>query len=552
MITIEDMYKHVGVLADAKDKAGDHKEEYTAILGGIKGGSNEKRLASQFIARFFKFFPDLGEQSLDAMFDLCEDDDVNIRKQAIKDLPALCKEMPEFLSRIADILTQLLQSDDNIERSLVHMSLLVLLKFNVKGTLSGIFSQVMVGDEVIRERAITFLSLKLKVLSPEVLTKDIEDYIVQESKKILQDVTGTEFLAFMHLLGCLESMQTMKGRQVLLDIVTEQAGLGEPFTPSDSDLVDRLMQCVKQAMPLFSKNVHSDKFLAYICVNVLPHLSEITSTEEAMQEEKAATNGNAAAATGKVDPQLDILKLVAEMSVYCGGVHMEGLAQHVEAIFNALVEYMPLPPADVDSEAQSETEEPKLQFSYVECLMFTFHQIARHVPTFLTEDNSAARLKDFRLRLQYFARGVQLYIKQLRATLQGKSGDLLKTEQNKIQVVALKITNNINVLIKDLFHNPPAYKANVSLSFRPVAAAKAAGPEAAAGAGQKRAGITPISLDGLPASKKPVDQSGGQKLYSPPQGKFSDQAGKFSQGRGRGGFRGNRGRGGYRGYTRRW
>jgi len=31
-------------------------------------------------------------------------------------------------------------------------------------------------------------------------------------------------------------------------------------------------------------------------------------------------------------------------------------------------------------------------------------------------------------RLQYFARGVQAYIKQLRLALQGKTGDALKTE----------------------------------------------------------------------------------------------------------------------------
>jgi hypothetical protein len=44
----------------------------------VKGDANEKRLASQFIARFFKHFASLQEQSLDALFDLCEDDDVNV------------------------------------------------------------------------------------------------------------------------------------------------------------------------------------------------------------------------------------------------------------------------------------------------------------------------------------------------------------------------------------------------------------------------------------------------------------------------------------------
>lgn len=168
-------------------------------------------------------------------------------------------------------------------------------------------------------------------------------------------------------------------------------------------------------------------------------------------------------------------------------------------------------------------------------------------------------------RLQYFARGLQVYIRQLRVALQGKTGDALKTEevwfyifysdlcfvevieikvflfifylqfqglylsdlsnafqktlekyderchmcsnfissQNKIKVVALKITNNINVLIKvtfmnsdkfwkslllcqilisflffyllqDLFHNPPSYKSTVTLSWKPVQKTEAA------------------------------------------------------------------------------
>jgi len=58
---------------------------------------------------------------------------------------------------------------------------------------------------------------------------------------------------------------------------------------------------------------------------------------------------------------------------------------------------MPEPPADLETETSS-TEEPKLQFSYVECLMHTFHQLCRKHPDFLTTEDSADRLKDFRLR----------------------------------------------------------------------------------------------------------------------------------------------------------
>ena len=51
-------------------------------------------------------------------------------------------------------------------------------------------------------------------------------------------------------------------------------------------------------------------------------------------------------------------------------------------------------------------------------------------------------------RLQYFAQGCQVYIKQLRLSLQGKAGPALQEEENKIKIVALRTTSNINGIIK--------------------------------------------------------------------------------------------------------
>ena len=58
---------------------------------------------------------------------------------------------------------------------------------------------------------------------------------------------------------------------------------------------------------------------------------------------------------------------------------------------------MPLPPADESTEEKA--DEPKLHFSNVECLIFSFHQLARYKDDFFTvDDDAAARLKDFRIR----------------------------------------------------------------------------------------------------------------------------------------------------------
>lgn len=129
-----------------------HEAEYKEILDAVKGSAKEKRLASQFIGKFFKHFPGLAELAIESQLDLCEDEDtqvrnvqrnrnqirrsiltfrlgiLQIRRQAIKDLPQLCRETTEHTPRIGDILAQLLITEDSTELLQVHQSLLTLAK----------------------------------------------------------------------------------------------------------------------------------------------------------------------------------------------------------------------------------------------------------------------------------------------------------------------------------------------------------------------------------------------------------------------------------------
>ncbi|KAM9529576.1 apoptosis inhibitor 5 isoform 1-T1 [Salvelinus alpinus] len=515
-VTIEELYRNYGILADAKpEDLSQHKDAYQVILDGVKGGPKEKRLAAQFIPKFFSSFPELADAAINAQLDLCEDEDVSIRRQAIKELPRFAAG--ENIVRVADILTQLLQTDDSAEFNQVNTALVSIFKMDAKATLGGLFSQILQGEDIVRERAIKFLSIKLKTMPEDAMTKEVEDYIFTETKKVLEDVTGEEFVLLMRILMVLKGLQTMSGRQQLVELVVEQAFLEQALNPADPDTVDRLLQCTRQALPLFSKNVHSTRFVTYFCDHVLPNLSSLTSP------------------VADLDIQLEVLKLLAEMSPFCGD--MEKVETNLTMLFEKLLEFMPLPPeAEGENGENTLSDEPKLQFSYVECLLFSFHQLGKKLPDFLIDKINAERLKDFKIRLQYFARGLQVYIRQLRVALQGKTGDALKTEENKIKVVALKITNNINVLIKDLFHNPPSYKSTVTLSWKPVQKAEAvalkrpSGEDMGAGSTMKKQ-LSP-----------PLPRRDARQIYNPPSGKYSATIGNFSNEQ-RGGFRGGRGRG---------
>lgn len=105
-IGIDRLYKNYEILSEAKDKITEvcsltldvlkrfieffvliyefhflclqHEAEYKEILDAIKGSDKEKRLASQFIGKFFKYFPNLAETAIDAQLDLCEDEDIQV------------------------------------------------------------------------------------------------------------------------------------------------------------------------------------------------------------------------------------------------------------------------------------------------------------------------------------------------------------------------------------------------------------------------------------------------------------------------------------------
>lgn len=57
----------------------------------------------------------------------------------------------------------------------------------VTDTLQTLFGHILnVEEDLIRERAIKFLAVKLKLLPETVVTKPIEEFILQESKKVCQ------------------------------------------------------------------------------------------------------------------------------------------------------------------------------------------------------------------------------------------------------------------------------------------------------------------------------------------------------------------------------
>lgn len=526
---LERMYECGDVLANAKGlsyKA--HQGEYEEIMAGVKGADNCKRLSSQFIARFFGLFPSLAEQSIDAMLDLCEDNNVDIRKQAIKDLPTLCRDQhSKNLPKIVDVLTQLLQSEDQGEITIIQNSIMTLIRRDTKGAIIGIFSQIHTGEEVVRERALRLIHTKLKT-STDMLDKESQAQIVAEIKKVFAsgNVTAEEFPRLMAILQFTFLPKSVAGQLEIANMVMKMADLDADaeFDYSSNELTDRLLQCATHVLPFFSNQVKSTAFCEYMVIKVLPHYYQLPELTD-------------------IDTRNQLCKLTAELAVHIGSLKDPLTA--AKNVFDRLIDYMPLPPATEDG---SLAEVPNLEFTKVECLMYTFHQIARQAETFLTSDPE--RLKDFRSRLNYLARGVQGYIRKLKEFLASSGTKPVKNEEQedvKIKQIALRTNENIQVMIRDLFHTPPIYKANITLSFKPKEKNNAQnkvgdkrkpitfGKSEEGMGGKKGRGDRPLYMDtvglkgrggagrSVVSNYRPVKTSRPSGQYNIPQGKYSSK-----------------------------
>lgn len=228
-----------------------------------------------------------------------------------------------------------------------------------------------------------------------------------------------------------------------------------------------------------------------------PATADSTTTLNTDVDMPAATESATAHATSTTDTSDDdqtplrLLQMLAELCAYCGQLDEAAATTCLAAIHTVLNEFMPLPPAfdetaETSAAAADQPEEsPSLQFSHAECLLYALHALGKQAPAYFAFADDAAGLRDFRTRLQYLARGTQGYIKRLQEALRGKSKEQLGAPENRVKVTALKTTSNIGTLIRDLFHAPPSFKAQVQLSWQLKKATGASGGEQKKGNGQQ-------------------------------------------------------------------
>ncbi|KAG5642830.1 hypothetical protein DXG03_002061 [Asterophora parasitica] len=110
-----------------------------------------KIIAAQNIRFLFNDFPELEEEAINAVYDLCEDQAPKVRIEGYTAITHLSNASHRLIRRNADVLLQLLQSDEADEVNVVKKALTEHLDMDPKVTLSVLCDQIAPEDDSAEE-----------------------------------------------------------------------------------------------------------------------------------------------------------------------------------------------------------------------------------------------------------------------------------------------------------------------------------------------------------------------------------------------------------------
>jgi len=390
------------------------------LIAGAHGSSNCKRLAAQFIPRFFGKFPEYYETALDSLFDLCEDTDINVRLTVIKYIPNVVKEFDKFAVRIADALVQLLENETVQEIAAVKKALEQVLRLD-PGTIPAIFNQSLKGSLEVRQRTINFLSNDLNRIKAELSQRnsDWELKFSDEVKKALHDANATDYEMFIKMLLSLKMYEKKENLKALSNSMVDAiAREDEQFDPSNENSVQKFILCGKTSIQFFEKGISTTPILTFLVKKILPQ--DIYCNLQAKQ-------------------QRSVLRYLVEFIIR--SPTESTLREAAPLIKDIFVKEVPEPPAD------NSNEDPKLDLNKVENIVYAIYTIASKVPTITEGQEMNSRLR----YLYTFAMKCQTRVKlSLKDLQKNQNKDQQTIEKIKKAENVQTVTHNIFTMTKEL------------------------------------------------------------------------------------------------------
>ncbi|KAK3036304.1 hypothetical protein RJ639_031276 [Escallonia herrerae] len=372
-------------------------------------------------------------------------------------------------------------------------------EFEAQSSLTALFDVIgsAKADEI-RENVLCFIIEKVFPLKAELLKP-------QEKMDLhlnLQGVTQVEFrtlLDFLRSLSLFGAEAPPERIQELVGIIEGHIDLDGQFIVSDGGHIDRLISCVQTALPLF----------------LVP-------------EEK----------------KVEVFKNLAECSLYATSQESRHLLPSVVQLLKALLIFLMYPvstaleiidmiPAEGSlfsiacsvfllQKHKTRTKIEEMKFTYVECLLYTFHQLAHKTPNATNSlcgyrivtgqpsdrlgENFSDNYEDFMERLSIIEDLATVMVKKSTLTMAehnkamttARDDEKINIRMNKQNVtIQLHTCHNILAMTKPLHSKSPSFIEDGKINLSWKEASKPSYPSTPAVTGQKRAaaanGLTAIT-----------------------------------------------------------
>ncbi|KAF5337644.1 hypothetical protein D9758_013030 [Tetrapyrgos nigripes] len=199
-----------GTASKVEFRSGRRRNALRQLIEATHSSNSQLKVyAAKSIPDFFQDFPDLEEDAINSVYDLCEDLVVQVRMEGYKTLAILSKLEKKWVKRNADVLVQLLQTDDPNEVNVVKRALVEHLHLDPRITLGVLCDQLIPPEGGIdpddttrlRKLVISFLTGEIKkgslqrVISPD---SEAESALVEGLIRSISKLDNDDILAVVN------------------------------------------------------------------------------------------------------------------------------------------------------------------------------------------------------------------------------------------------------------------------------------------------------------------------------------------------------------------
>jgi len=447
---------------------------YQQILNAVKGSDQVKQLAADYIPQFLHFFPDLVETGINAQLDLCEDDSVMIRIHAIKGLESICRHLPSTVGRIADMLGQLLLSEESVELNVVKATLASLFNIDAKQAFIALCQQVSSGvDVTLRGKGLEFLQHQLKQMQAQ-MKKDSETAaavctglktMLSQAQNALIGAPELRFLLHTIINLSPHAGNTAKVRtdatlkSELLLILTTQSGLKDGSAPLDlsSEAAVQHFLAIQPIVHQFASmyDLDTSTFIQVFFAQILPNLDAMNNAELRTKLMHATT-----AAATRIQPKQAqaffptmwnmFKKYIPNGEIKKKDDAAASAASASSSSVAATASPTPSPAASSsDDGASTPSATTQLNFASAEVALYLFHLFAPHAPDQLKvatgiftptgqptdfAADAAERRAEFTNRIEYLMQENATYKTQLQ-TVRKRMEEQIRNESKQLSAI---------------------------------------------------------------------------------------------------------------------